>query len=341
MAEPLPRRKVASCHFEILQDGITLPVEGQGQDWPERETIVRIVHLSDIHIWRYTFHPVHLWSKRALGMLSLVVRRARRFRLERLQEVVERVRSLEPDHILITGDLTTTALPSEFRAAREALADLLIDPGRVTIIPGNHDRYTILAMRDRHFETWFGAFMPSSTYPWLRPLDRDTAILGLDPTRAHLSARGHLPAEQLARARDLLADPAARPRRLLVACHYPVAVHPGHARELWSKRLANAGPLLDWLAEIGPHLYCCGHVHTAWAYRPPDLPGHLSLNAGAPLLRDRTGRRPPGFLEIVLHNQDVTVDHHAWTGSEWVVRPLYQDPAFFPQYIDTNDLRQT
>ena len=42
--------------------------------------------------------------------------------------LVERVDSLEPDHILITGDLTTTALPAEFRAARAALADWLDDP---------------------------------------------------------------------------------------------------------------------------------------------------------------------------------------------------------------------
>ena len=44
--------------------------------------------------------------------------RAGRFRLAGVPDLVERVRELEPDHILITGDLTTTALPAEFRAAR-------------------------------------------------------------------------------------------------------------------------------------------------------------------------------------------------------------------------------
>jgi 3',5'-cyclic AMP phosphodiesterase CpdA len=291
---------------------------------------LRIIHLSDIHVWRYAFNPLHLLNKRAMGMIALMVRRARRFRLERLRGVVERVRSLEPDHVLITGDLTTTALPAEFRAAREALADLLADPDHVTVIPGNHDRYTFRAMRDRHFEEWFEAFAPSASYPWLRFLDRDTAILGLDATRSHVSARGYLPPEQLARANQLWVDPATHVRRLIVACHYPVAAPPGYARELWSKRLANAAELRGWLASLGPHLFCCGHVHAAWAYRPPSLPGHLGLNAGAPLLRDPTGLRPPGFLELVLHDRDVTVDHHAWTSEGWVVRPLHQDPAFFP-----------
>jgi hypothetical protein len=291
---------------------------------------LRIIHLSDIHVWRYAFNPWHLLNKRALGMISLVVRRARKFRLERLHEVVERVRALEPDHVLITGDLTTTALPAEFRAAREALAVLLADPSRVTVIPGNHDRYTFRAMRDRHFEEWFGEFAPSGSYPWLRPLDGDTAILGLDATRSHLSAQGFLPPDQIERSSPLLAHSPAPVRRLIVACHYPVAAPPSYARELGPKRLVNAAQVRSWLAGVGPHLFCCGHVHAAWAYRPPELPGHLSLNAGAPLLRDPTGLRSPGFLEIVLHDRDVSVEHHAWTGAGWLVRPLHQETAFFP-----------
>ncbi|MHC5544227.1 metallophosphoesterase, partial [Singulisphaera rosea] len=79
---------------------------------------MRIVHLSDIHVWRYAFNPLRLMNKRAVGMLELVTGRARKFRLERLHEVVARVVGLAPDHILITGDLTTTALPDEFRDAR-------------------------------------------------------------------------------------------------------------------------------------------------------------------------------------------------------------------------------
>ncbi len=81
---------------------------------------LRIIHLSDIHIWRYAFNPLRLLNKRAVGMFSLLAGRASRFRLERLHEVVARVLDLAPDHVLITGDLTTTALADEFREARAA-----------------------------------------------------------------------------------------------------------------------------------------------------------------------------------------------------------------------------
>jgi hypothetical protein len=290
---------------------------------------VRIVHLSDIHIWRYAYNPARLFSKRAVGIVSLLAGRARRFRLERLEAVVERALALEPDHVLITGDLTTTALPAEFQQARAALAPLLADPGRATVIPGNHDRYTSGSVRRRTFEATFGGFAPGP-YPWLRRLDESTAILGLDPNRSHLSAKGLLPPAQLAAARALIGDPATRPRRLIVACHYPVAAPPTYERELFKKRMRNAPAVREWLAGIGPHLYCCGHVHAAWAFTPTGLPEQLCLNSGAPLLRDKTGLRLPGFLEILLDGPAVRVLHHAWTlGQQWSVVPLADVPHFF------------
>jgi 3',5'-cyclic AMP phosphodiesterase CpdA len=290
---------------------------------------LRIIQLSDIHVWRVKLNPIHLLNKRAIGVFSLLVGRAKRFPLGRLPAVIERVKSLAPDHVLITGDLTTTALPAEFADARDALAPLLDDPARVTIIPGNHDRYTGGSVRFGAFENTFGAFMPRPTFPWLRQVDERTAILGLDATRSHISATGRLPEDQLEAAGALVADPNKRPSRLIVACHYPVLAPPVYASELAHKRMKNADEVRAWLTTLGPHIYCCGHVHAAWAYRPHDWPDHLSLNSGAPLLRDPTGLRPPGFLEITLHDANVSVTHHAWQGDEWTMRPLFQDATFF------------
>lgn len=291
---------------------------------------MRIIHLSDIHVWRYAFNPFRLLNKRAVGMFSLLAGRAGKFRLERLHEVVTRVLELAPDHVLITGDLTTTALADEFREARAALAEILLDSSRVTVIPGNHDRYTAGSVRYRLFEEWFGMFAPPGPYPWLRHLDDETAILGLDPTRSHLSARGYLPPEQLDRARELTGGSTTRlPKRLLVACHYPVVAPAPYAVELGAKRMVNAAEVSEWLATVGRHIYCCGHVHAAWSFVPEAVPDQLCLNAGAPLLRDLTGHRPPGFLQIELEGNDVTAIHHAWTGEEWSTRLLSQTPHFF------------
>lgn len=290
---------------------------------------MKLVHLSDVHIWRYSLNPVRLWGKRAVGMAELFTGRARKFRLERLEEVVERIASIEADHLLITGDLTTTALRGEFDQARSALEPLLDDADRVSMIPGNHDRYTAHSVRTKAFERVFGRYFPSDRFPWLRWLDERTAILGLDATRSHLSATGRLPEAQFLHARSLLQSADHRPRRLIVACHYPVVAPHSYRSELRKKRMVNADLVSDWLRTLGPHLYCCGHVHAAWAFRPEEIPGQLCLNAGAPLLRDPTGLRPPGFLEVDLTEQSVTVRHHAWTGSDWSVMPMVTDLRLF------------
>jgi 3',5'-cyclic AMP phosphodiesterase CpdA len=286
---------------------------------------MRIVHLSDVHIWRYTWNLRRLMGIRAFWLMDLVTGRARRFHLDRLTAVVERVLSLKPDHVLITGDLTTTALPSEFHEARRLLAPLLTDPKRVTMIPGNHDRTTRRSYWTRRFEGTFGAFMPAADFPWLRWLDDETAILGLDPSRPHFSPRGRLPDNQLQAARALTADPTVRPRRLIVACHYPVAAPERYQQELRHKRMENDQAVSSWLAGIGPHLYCCGHVHAAWAFQPTSLPNQICLNAGAPVMSDPMGLRLPGFLEIGLEEDAVTVIHQAWSGTGWKAVPMLEN----------------
>lgn len=297
---------------------------------------LRLVHLSDIHIWKFTFSPARLANKRLFGVAALMANRARKFRLEHLAGVVERVLELRPDHVLITGDLTTTSLPAEFQEAREALAPLLTDPGRATIIPGNHDRYTGGAVRDRLFEQTFGPFAGAGEYPWLRRLGESTAILALDPTRAALTARGLLPENQLTAARSLWQSEKDAIHRLIVACHYPLDAPAAFRDELHPKRMLNAGAVAGWLATVGPHLYCCGHVHRAWAFTPPSVPNQLCLNAGAPLLRDRSGTNPPGFLEIVLDESDVAAIHHYWDDEAWRSRELATARGFFRNEADVD-----
>ncbi len=41
-------------------------------------------------------------------------------------------------------------------------------------------------------------------------------------------------------------------------------------------------------------------------------------------MRDPTGLRLPGFLEIQLELDAVTVTHQAWSGCEWKAVPMLQ-----------------
>ena len=123
---------------------------------------MRLIHLSDIHVWHYTWNVRRLLGRRAFRAVELALGRARRFDLLRLEAVVDRVLACGPDHVLITGDLTTMALPIEFQEARRQLEPLLQDPKRVSILPGNHDRTTWYSAHSRRYEMAFGEFMPAA-----------------------------------------------------------------------------------------------------------------------------------------------------------------------------------
>ena len=242
---------------------------------------MRIAHLSDIHLWQYTINPLRLLSKRSAGMASLFWDVRRRFRLERIPDLVDRVNSLRVDHILITGDLTTTALPDEFRAARSG-------PVRLAGRPVPLDRHS---RQSRPLHT----LCPPITA--LRALFRRVCTaegISLAPLagrrdgdpRSRPDAIGNLrerqdPSKPVAPRREIIAT-AGPIARLLVACHYPVAVPEDTRENRPHKPLINRGELAEWLGSIGPHLYCCGHVHAAWAYQPDEVPGQLCLNPGCP-----------------------------------------------------------
>ena len=230
---------------------------------------MRIVHISDLHFWHITLNPLRLMGKRLLGMGNLILNRARNFKMESMTVLVERVKELKPDHVLVTGDATTTSLDEEFQAARRALAALTRHSSFLTVLPGTTDRYTRDSERNSIFEKHFAEFAPSPSYPWLKPIGQETAILGLDPCHSNpISARGAISTAQLQKAAALLDQAGPNVKRLLVACHYPVAV-PDGVIDNPSHGLAGSRELQAFLTRYSPARYRHGHIHAVWGFLPP------------------------------------------------------------------------
>jgi len=91
-------------------------------------------------------------------MGNLFFRRAKQYPLERAKLLVEQIQQLKWDHLVISGDLTQLSLERGFSLARETLEPLLKDPARVTIIPGNHDRYVKQSGGKDYYQQYFGEF---------------------------------------------------------------------------------------------------------------------------------------------------------------------------------------
>ena len=121
-----------------------------------------IIHISDLHFHTYP-HNFRDWkSKRILGAANLLFRRARQFPLQRAKKLVAEIQKMNWDHLVISGDITQLSLEKGFSRARETLDPLLKDPQRVTIIPGNHDRYVRQATGNDLYNKYFGEFFGKS-----------------------------------------------------------------------------------------------------------------------------------------------------------------------------------
>lgn len=225
-----------------------------------------LVHLSDVHLGPIAgFHLRNLNVKRALGYLNW--QRGRRFVHSRsvADRIAADVLAHNPDHIAVTGDLANLGLPGEYAGAR-AWLEVLGDPMRVSVVPGNHDIYTGRLGGDTCLKTW-APFMRSSEswsgdapahFPYERTLG-PVALIGLNsavPTPPFVAA-GRLGEKQLAElALSLQRLKDAGYVRIVLIHHPPL---PEQAPRL--RGLADAEELVEVLRRSGAELVLHGHNH--------------------------------------------------------------------------------
>jgi len=221
---------------------------------------MRIAHITDIHFME---HPPlgRLLGKRLLGSANLYLAgRRHHFHREVQLAAVRQLVELQPDLLIITGDLTAQALPTEFAVARAAL-DPALSSAPSLVIPGNHDVYTQNAQHTQRIREEFSEFMHLEGS--IGRLDGDGfTVLGLDPNRPTLlNASGRVPEDQLS---DLASALQQAPRGLLVlALHYPLLDRHGEVYDGSGHGLVNARDLISVLDEAPrvPDLIVHGHVH--------------------------------------------------------------------------------
>src|SRR5262249_30095625 len=111
-----------------------------------------IAHFSDVHA--LSLDGVSPWAflnKRLAGFANLRLRRRNKHPVALFEAIVEDLNRTEPDEVIVTGDLTNLSLPPEFSLARRILDGIRRGPEHVTVVPGNHDVYTLGALRRRLF----------------------------------------------------------------------------------------------------------------------------------------------------------------------------------------------
>ena len=254
----------------------------------------RIAHLSDLHVLDLTgTSPLRFLNKRATGVANLLSARrdAHPVRIAEALAAALGPAGLDVDHVLITGDLSNLALPSEFLRA-QAIVRAIGGPDRVTVIPGNHDVYTAGAMRTARFESFFADWMvdlpvlPAAIeaartagrahYPFGKTIAPGVRVYGLSSaiTAPPLVAWGKLGDAQLAKLRDLVAqeprgtDPRAHDAAIhtrIVMVHHNLHPRSGVAEQ--TARLLDRAALITTLRDIGATALLHGHTHPPQQHR--------------------------------------------------------------------------
>jgi Icc protein len=246
------------------------------------EIPVRIAQVSDVH-----------FGSGSLGLPA-----------EALDGLVERLRRMEPDVVVLAGDLTAAGYEWEYEEARRWV-DRIEYP--TVVIPGNHDARNVGYL---HFARLFGDHF--SSYRGVFETDRAErlratgfTVVGLDSSEPDVNegrvGRDRYPwiAEQFAEPEDI---------RIIAVHHHLVSI-PGTGRE--RNIVFDAGDLLHTLVGLDVDIILSGHKHVPFFW---GLNGMLICNSGTAGTRRLRASTPPSWNELHVDATTVKVFIHYLDG---------------------------
>ena len=197
----------------------------------------------------------------------------------------------QPDVVVLSGDITQRARPTQFKAAK-AFMDRL--GSRAVVIPGNHD----IAL----FDLWARVTQPYRRFsavfgPDLEPVyhSPDCLVVGVNTTRARRHKHGEVSGSQMARVASLLK--AATPQQLrVVVVHQPAAVP--LAGERANLLRGHEAATRVW-AEAGADLVLGGHIHLPFTLRVEGLARRLWVVQAGTAVSTRTRPGVPNSVNLL------------------------------------------
>lgn len=214
--------------------------------------MTRIAHLSDIHF----------------GAHDLRIVAATEAWLEKRR----------PDLVIISGDFTQRAKPSEFRAASAYINRLRAMGLKLLVIPGNHDvpLYDVV----RRFATpldRYKRYIDSDLCPWFE--DDNVAVLGINTARSLTIRDGRINHKQIALMHDRFGKAIGTKMRILVTHHPLFAMPIGEGGEL-SEAVGRHDDAIAGANNAGVDVALAGHFHQTYA----EAPRKMVENAGSILV---------------------------------------------------------
>ena len=194
------------------------------------------------------------------------------FRPDRAEAFIALAAEIDPDLVVVSGDLTQRAKRREYGVVRDFLDALAPTPTVVT--PGNHDvpLYRFWERIIAPYHNWRNFISPELDSVTILPGATVVALNSSAPRRAIVG--GRIDRHQVALARRAFGDAPPDSTRILVVHHHWVPTPSGEG----GRPLPNGSRLLAQLESMEVDLVLGGHVHqthltTSRALVPGGAPG--------------------------------------------------------------------
>lgn len=241
-----------------------------------------IVHLSDLHFGRV--------DPRIIAPL------------------IDRIGSIKPDVLAVSGDLTQRARRRQFQQAADFLAKL---PFPKVVVPGNHD-VPLFNVPARVINP-FGGYRR-----WINPdlepafIDDEVAVVGLNSARALISGgRGRLNIAQVEAAAERLRRLPVAPIRVVVT-HHPFDLPDGYGSD---HLVGRASIAMQRFAEAGADLFLAGHLHVSHVGHTADryrIAGHSALVVQAGTMSMRGRGELNTFNVLRISRPEMAIERYSW-----------------------------
>ncbi len=232
--------------------------------------IVRLGHISDLHVADRNRYPRN----------GFTARDCERHSARLAKGLLDALREIGVDHLVVTGDVTFSGEAREFERAADLLRPFA-EASKLTVVPGNHDVWTEESVETARFLRAIGPDgrgmrRAAPSYPHVVPLGDEAVLIALDSARygeEPLETPGRLGSEQLRSARELAREHSKQGRAVVLAFHHHVVLPPERVpsdAKLARMPLADADQIVRLVAEMPIAAVLHGHRHTAFRV---DLPG--------------------------------------------------------------------
>ena len=224
-----------------------------------------IVHISDLHIGDSEFNE------------------------EVFMRAVSEINYLQPDMIILTGDITSNGYYAEYKQATKYL-EMFEAP--LFAVPGNHDA------RNLGYQTFEEVIGERS---WKLTMDDDLTVMGIDSSSPDEN-KGHIGNPQHLWLEHQLDECAINENFAIVALHHHVIPIPQTGRE--RNVLSDAGDVLKTLTTHDVDLVLSGHKHVPNIWK---INNTIVVNAGSLCSKKLRGKISYSYMVYNITEEEIEI----------------------------------